>query len=398
MGECLIIRSGGGTDTSGATATAARVLSGYTCYVNDSKITGTMTNQGTKTASLNAGGSYTIPAGYHNGSGKVTANALSGQTSGTATAARILSGKTAWVNGSKLTGTMTNRGAISQNLAANGSYTVPVGWHSGSGKVTQSLTTQGAKTVTPTTSNQTACAASRWTTGTITIVGSSYLKAENIKKGVTIFNVAGTLDYAEYFTGTAGSMLSRWFIVRNSSIATDDDRIPKFITNGQSIGLSTNNALRIKYSDFQSGFCMRVPDYDDYHDLPYGGEFKIWVSSPTAISSSYMPLITVRFNAIRRYVSTYGYDLDNWGVGSINIYNAGGTSTYRLNTTYSSGSISAKTTKELSTRTISSNGFEAVNNQYKFSGYVEIGICNNGTSSTYRDEFVYITRITYHPN
>lgn len=202
MGVCLIIRTSGGTDTSGATATAARVLSGYTCYVNDVKITGTMTNQGTKTASLNAGGSYTIPAGYHSGSGKVTANALSGQTSGTATAARILSGRTAWVNGSKLTGTMTNRGAISQKLAANGSYTVPAGWHNGSGKVTQSLTTQGAKNVTPTTSNQTACAASRWTTGSIVILGSSSLKAANIKKDVKIFNVTGT------FTGWVDSTMA----------------------------------------------------------------------------------------------------------------------------------------------------------------------------------------------
>lgn len=202
MGVCLIIRTSGGTDTSGATATAARVLSGYTCYVNDDKITGTMANQGTKTASLNAGGSYTIPAGYHSGSGKVTANALSGQTSGTATAARILSGRTAWVNGSKLTGTMTNRGAISQKLAANGSYTVPAGWHNGSGKVTQSLTTQGAKNVTPTTSNQTACAASRWTTGSIVILGSSNLKAANIKSGVKIFNVTGT------FTGWVDSTMA----------------------------------------------------------------------------------------------------------------------------------------------------------------------------------------------
>lgn len=91
--------------TADATATAAQILSGMTAYVNGAKVTGSMANQGAKTSALNAGGSYTIPAGYHNGSGKVTANSLSSQTSATAAAADIASGKTAWVNGTKLTGT-----------------------------------------------------------------------------------------------------------------------------------------------------------------------------------------------------------------------------------------------------------------------------------------------------
>ena len=43
--------------------------------VNGTKITGTMTNNGAISKTINAGESYTIPAGYHNGSGKVTTNA-----------------------------------------------------------------------------------------------------------------------------------------------------------------------------------------------------------------------------------------------------------------------------------------------------------------------------------
>ena len=100
-------------------------------YHNGSgKITGKMPNRGAVTQSLNAGGSYTIPAGYHNGSGKITANSLASQTSATATAANILTGKTAWVNGSKITGTMANRGELNWS-GSNTTYTVPAGYYSG---------------------------------------------------------------------------------------------------------------------------------------------------------------------------------------------------------------------------------------------------------------------------
>lgn len=93
-----------GVDTADATAKAEQILAGMSAYVNGKKLIGTMVNRGAVSASLDAGNSYTIPTGYHNGSGKVTANSLASQTSATATASDILNNKTAYVNGSKITG------------------------------------------------------------------------------------------------------------------------------------------------------------------------------------------------------------------------------------------------------------------------------------------------------
>ena len=107
--------SSGGADESDSTTVGtdgSKVLEPNTFIGSDGEVhTGTMPNKGAITANLNCGGSYTIPKGYHNGNGKVKANSLASQTSANATAGDILKNKTAWVNGSKITGAMPNLSA-----------------------------------------------------------------------------------------------------------------------------------------------------------------------------------------------------------------------------------------------------------------------------------------------
>lgn len=108
----------------------SQVLEGKTYYNSNPKIkrTGSMVNHGAVSLSLNAGASYMVPAGFHNGGGKVTANSLASQTSATATAAQIINGQTAWVNGSKLTGTLSVNSILSFSAAAYSTTQILLQW------------------------------------------------------------------------------------------------------------------------------------------------------------------------------------------------------------------------------------------------------------------------------
>lgn len=115
-----------GTATNDATATATDILSGETAYVNGNKIIGTMPNNGSMTAGLSTKtATRIIPAGYTSGGtvsistteqNKIIAdNIKNGITilgvpgtftsDATASSSDIISGKTAYINGNKVTGT-----------------------------------------------------------------------------------------------------------------------------------------------------------------------------------------------------------------------------------------------------------------------------------------------------
>ena len=82
----------------------------------------------------------------HNSAGEAitgTSTKDSDTTDATAGVAEILSGRTAYVNAQKLTGTMPNRGAVSGTIStAAGTYAIPNGYHDGSGSVSIDATEQ----------------------------------------------------------------------------------------------------------------------------------------------------------------------------------------------------------------------------------------------------------------
>lgn len=108
-------------------------------------------------------------------------------------------------NGEKVNGTMPERGTATQSLGVNSTITLPEG-HYNSIKITQSLTTKGATTYTPKTTNQ-SISANQYLTGVQTILGDANLIASNIISGKSIFGINGnatiqSLGGAKVFIGS----------------------------------------------------------------------------------------------------------------------------------------------------------------------------------------------------
>ena len=111
-------------------------------------------------ADVQEGVTFHLPSGEI-GTGTCTYD--SDTSEDTAVVAEVLAGKTFHARGAELEGTMPNNGAVSGNITTKAQqYTVPQGYHDGSGKV-QIASTEQAKII-----------------------------ASNIKSGVTILGVQGT--------------------------------------------------------------------------------------------------------------------------------------------------------------------------------------------------------------
>ena len=145
-------------------------------------------------------------------------------TEGSASKNEILKGFGAWVDGELVVGTMPNNGFVSKILdTSNTSYTIPEGYHNGSGTINvvpesknvTSLNTNGEASVSastgkvlssvsikiptksvetyiPGTTNQ-KISAGQYLSGDQTIKGDANLVADNILKGKSIFGVNGTV-------------------------------------------------------------------------------------------------------------------------------------------------------------------------------------------------------------
>ena len=65
------------SNTTDANAAAGEILSGKTAYVNKNKITGSMTNNGNSNVTVTSKSGTSIPAGYFDGSGKAVIDSTS---------------------------------------------------------------------------------------------------------------------------------------------------------------------------------------------------------------------------------------------------------------------------------------------------------------------------------
>ena len=191
---------GGGVDLEVVTATAADVLKPKKIVTADGEtVTGTIDSVSvTKTTDRN--GTISIPKGCHTGS-KVIVEIEKNldTTDATAESTDIVSGKTAYIKGKKVTGTMPVVSIENQSIGVNSAtgvvtskFAIQSGYAKyGSVSETYQLPTKAAQTITPGKTDKTIDKGV-YLTGVQTIKGDPNLDGSIIKKGESLFGVLGT--------------------------------------------------------------------------------------------------------------------------------------------------------------------------------------------------------------
>ena len=181
------------TSTSGATYTPA---SGYNAITS---IKVTPNNKALSVTPTTSAQSLTVPSGY-SGYGTVSVGAVTKSIDSNIVAGNIKSG----VSILGVTGTLTELKGQTKTITANGTYTPDAGY-TGFGKVTVNINTVNNTnlTVTPKTTSQSFTPASPYTgygkvtVNAVTSAIDSNITAANIKSGVKILGVTGTLQAAK---------------------------------------------------------------------------------------------------------------------------------------------------------------------------------------------------------